>query len=195
MFTSSGWCACKCNFSVRHTQLSVNSALHSVSSHRLKKKCTLPFHNKISSADEVNFARASPHFQQGTIHLSASSVGAASEMRARWRATNASTPGRSPMNVTAVGRSSASSTSWKPTTVCTQVLRSKQVQPRREIAAFIDVDDQRIGKLFVVLRGVMCCKYFLIYNSLSFCPEPLVWLSHGLPDTVCEQRFQTFCSH
>ena len=124
-------------------------------------------------------------FQQGTIHLSASSAGAASEMRARWRATNASTPGRSPMNVTAVGRSSASSTSWKPTTVCTQVLRSKQFQPRRGIAAFIDVDDQRIGKLFVVLRGVM----LQIFLDISFCLELLVWLSHGLPDSVCEQRF------
>lgn len=70
-------------------------------------------------------------FQQGTTHTSASSAGAAFEMRARWRATNASTPGRSPMNVTAVGRNSASSTSWKPTTVCTQVLWSKPSCERR----------------------------------------------------------------
>lgn len=95
-----------------------------------------------------------PTFQQGTTHTSVSSAGAAFEMRARWRATNASTPGRSPMNVTAVGRNSASSTSWKPTTVCTQVLWSKSTWQRRclkrKTPHLLMFGNQRIGNCWVL---------------------------------------------
>ncbi|CAO2635184.1 hypothetical protein LEMLEM_LOCUS22988 [Lemmus lemmus] len=45
-------------------------------------------------------------------------------MRAHSRATSASIPGRSPMSAMAVGRSSASSTNWKPITGFTQVPRA-----------------------------------------------------------------------
>lgn len=78
-----------------------------------------------------------PLSPQVTTRTSVSSVAAASGTRAHSKATSASTRARSPTSAMAAARSSASSTSWRRTTGCTQVrgpARPERLRDLRRVA-------------------------------------------------------------